>query len=218
MLKRQLRSTSGFSLTEVMIGIMILTVAIVSASNLLVSMVKTNKVNVQSLQAYYLAQEGIEAIRNIRDTNWLHNLDFMGKGLYGELKFGKYYSVSLDNRGWISSGNPVDADRITDLNPMKAWNFGESSYVQYNDVFGLEKKDPGGYITAAGTSDDPIFYRYIQILYACDNDAELKLEHFDTDECKDFMLVRSVVEWDDGGKDREMVLETVLSNWKGGAL
>ena len=74
------RKTSGFSLTEVMIGIMILTVAIVSASNLLVSLVKTNRLNVQTLQAYYLAQEGLEAVRNIRDTNWLHNLDFKGKG------------------------------------------------------------------------------------------------------------------------------------------
>ncbi len=218
MLERRLRSTSGFSLTEVMIGIMILTVAIVSASNLLVSMVKTNKVNVQSLQAYYLAQEGIEAIRNIRDTNWLHNLDFMGEnGLYG-FEVGRDYYVFLDNGGWINSGNEKDATSINMLDQMNPWIFDRSTYAQYNDAFGLIKEDPGGYISKAGTSEDPVFYRYIQILDACDHDAELELEHFDTDECKDFMLVRSVVEWDDGGKPREIALETVLSNWKGGAL
>jgi prepilin-type N-terminal cleavage/methylation domain-containing protein len=215
MLERRLRSTSGFSLTEVMIGIMILTVAIVSATNLLVSMVKTNKVNVQTMQAYYLAQEGIEAIRNIRDTNWLHNLDFMDNGLYGELEYNKYYSVSLFNGGWSSSSHLVDAEQITDLDSMRAWDFQEGPDFQYNDVFALEKNEIGGYITYG--KEDPTFYRYIQILDACDNDLELKATQL-PDECEDFMLVRSVVEWKDGGKEREMVLEAVLSNWKGGAL
>lgn len=211
MLKRKLKSTSGFSLTEVMIGIMILTVAIVSASNLLVSMVKTNKLNVQSLQAYFLAQEGIESVRNIRDTNWLHNLDFRGEGgLYDELEEDHYYSVFLDDGGWRNSSPVEDAGSIGALDTMKPWEFNEGFYDLYDKSFGL-MKNADGYISSAGfsmgSSDEPVFYRYIQILDACEDD-----------ECDDFMLVRSVVTWKDGNRDREVALETVLSNWKGGAL
>ncbi|MFH1533886.1 MAG: type II secretion system protein [Nitrospirota bacterium] len=208
MLKRKLKSTSGFSLTEVMIGIMILTVAIVSASNLLVSMVKTNKLNVQSLQAYFLAQEGIEAVRNIRDTNWLHNLDFRGEsGLYDELEEGHYYSVFLDDGGWRNSSPAENATSIGALDTMKPWEFNEGFYDPYNQSFGLVKNSDG-YIGKAGSSDDPVFYRYIEILDAC----------VAPEECEDFMLVRSVVTWKDGNRDREVALDTVLSNWKGGAL
>lgn len=216
--KSRLKSTKGFSLTEVMIGIMILTVAIVSASNLLVSLVQTNKVNVQSLQAYFLAQEGIEAVRNIRDTNWLHNLDFRGEGgVYAELEEGHYYSVFLDENGWRNSGTVENADNPQQLSTMKPWVFNEFPYDQYNNSFGLMKDEFDGYISSAGPSDNPVFYRYVQILDACDNDSVLMAELL-PEECEDFLLVRSVVEWEDGGRDREVALEAILSNWKGGAL
>lgn len=218
MLNRKLKSTSGFSLTEVMIGIMILTVAIVSASSLLVSMVKTNKLNVQSLQAYFLAQEGIESVRNIRDTNWLHNLGFRGGGgVYTELEEDKYYSVFLDENGWRNSGTVENASSTGQLSTMKPWEFTELPYVLYNQSFGLVMDEVGGYISSAGSSDDPVFYRYIQVLDACENDSVLDASLIG-DECDDFLLVRSVVNWKDGSRDREVALETVLSNWKGGAL
>ena len=89
----------GFTLTEVMIGIAILTIAIVSASSLLVGLVNGNKVNLSTLQAYYLAQEGIEGVRNIRDSNWLHNLDWLGEdsiALWGEaLEVDGLYELNL---------------------------------------------------------------------------------------------------------------------------
>ena len=218
MLKRKLKSTSGFSLTEVMIGIMILTVAIVSASNLLVSLVKTNQLNVQSLQAYFLAQEGIEAVRNIRDTNWLHNLDFRGEnGVFDELKEGNYYSLSLDENGWRNSGTVENATSTGQLNTMKPWVFEELPYAPYNNSFGLMKDEFDGYISSAGPSDDPVFYRYIQILDACVADLVLYAVLL-PEECEDFLLVRSVVTWKDGSRDREIALEAVLSDWKGGAL
>ncbi|NIA02468.1 MAG: prepilin-type N-terminal cleavage/methylation domain-containing protein [Nitrospirae bacterium] len=218
MLNRKLKSTSGFSLTEVMIGIMILTVAIVSASNLLVSMVQTNRLNVQSLQAYFLAQEGIEAVRNIRDTNWLHNLDFRGGGgVYAELEENRYYSVFLDENGWRNSGAVENVSSPVQLSTMKPWTFNELPYVPYNQSFGLMKDEFGGYIADAGSSDDPVFYRYIQVLDACENDSVLDASLIG-DECDDFLLIRSVVEWKDGSRDRKVALEAVLSNWKGGAL
>ncbi len=71
-------NNKGFTLTEVIIGIMILTITIVTATSILVGLIKSNKNNVQTLQAYYMAQEGVEAVTNMRDTNWLNNLEWLG--------------------------------------------------------------------------------------------------------------------------------------------
>jgi prepilin-type N-terminal cleavage/methylation domain-containing protein len=217
------RNTSGFSLTEVMIGIMILTVAIVSASNLLVSLVKTNRLNVQTLQAYYLAQEGLEAVRNIRDTNWLHNLDFKGEGgVYQELEVGGSYAVFLEERGWRNS-RPDEGMSLYDLRSLLSpWSFiSSSSSNPFNDVFAVVEKEFSGkaYYSSSviGSSDESVFYRHIEILDACDNDPALS-EAVLPEDCGDFILVRSVVNWKDGSRDRDFSIEEVLSNWKGGAL
>lgn len=71
-------NNKGFTLTEVMLGIMILTIAIVTSTSILVGIINSNKRNVETLQAYYMAQEGIEAVTNMRDTNWLNNLHWLG--------------------------------------------------------------------------------------------------------------------------------------------
>ncbi len=93
----------GFTLVEVMIGIMILTVAIVSATNLLVGLQHSNQANMTSLQAYYYAVEGIEGVRNIRDSDWLHNRDWLGgntAGLWGaNLAVEGDYSIALKKIG-----------------------------------------------------------------------------------------------------------------------
>lgn len=77
-MKKIKNNQRGFTLTEVMIGMLILTVAIVSATNLLVGLQRANRANLTSLQAYYYAVEGLEGVRNIRDSNWLHNRDWLG--------------------------------------------------------------------------------------------------------------------------------------------
>lgn len=220
------KSTKGFSLTEVMIGIMILTIAIVSASNLLVSLVRTNRLNVQTLQAYYLAQEGVEAIRNIRDTNWLHNFDFKGgdainSGVYKILEEGTY-AVSLYSRGWTDSNKGIEGK--INLSSIAPWEFIDGPSVDpenpvgnaTNQVYALEVDEESiapSFYTRASSTDDVDYYRRIEILNACEND-KLMLE----DDCEDFILVKSIVSWKDGSRDREIALETVLSNWKGGAL
>lgn len=80
MLKNYLKNKGGFTLTEVLVGILVLVTAIVASSNLLVSMIHSNATNMGMLQAYYYTQEGLEAFRNMRDTHFLNNVDFCGEG------------------------------------------------------------------------------------------------------------------------------------------
>ncbi|MEK7547415.1 MAG: prepilin-type N-terminal cleavage/methylation domain-containing protein, partial [Patescibacteria group bacterium] len=199
----------GFTLTEVMIGIMILTVAVVSGTNLLIGLVQTNQNNLTTLQAYYFAQEGLEAVRNIRDTNWLHNTDWLGEngGLFGgKFEIGKDYSVNIEYRAFDVGSNSTGASNVSEL--VSPWfvsdeNKGEifKRISKGNTYFGADVADaiPTG------------FKRVISIKkYNCDEFAGAGICN-DSDE-NNYVLVESKVAWKVGVKDRELVLYEVLTN------
>ena len=62
---------AGFSLIEVIIAFSILTITVVAATSLIANSIRANQDNILRVQAYFLAQEGLELARNQRDTNWL---------------------------------------------------------------------------------------------------------------------------------------------------
>jgi four helix bundle protein len=64
-------NSTGFTLLEVIAAIFILTVGIGSAFILISQTLSATSLAKERLIASYLAQEGIEIVRNIRDTNWL---------------------------------------------------------------------------------------------------------------------------------------------------
>lgn len=63
--------SKGFTIMEVMTAIFILTVGVGAALSLMNQTLATGSVIEQKLIASYLAQEGIEIVRNIRDSTWL---------------------------------------------------------------------------------------------------------------------------------------------------
>ncbi|MFQ6083847.1 MAG: prepilin-type N-terminal cleavage/methylation domain-containing protein [Candidatus Aminicenantia bacterium] len=64
-------STKGFTLLEVIVAIFILTVGVGGSFALIQQTLSFASLVEERLIASYLAQEGIEIVRNIRDTNWL---------------------------------------------------------------------------------------------------------------------------------------------------
>lgn len=202
-----LKNKKGFTLTEVMIGMMILTVAIVSATQLLIGVMNSNKAIMHNMQAYYLAQEGIEAIRNIRDTNWLHNKDWLGSDdgnwIWGNAVDGSEQVVSIESRAWTS---PPPSSEISyrDLENLAPWS------IDDNGDGIIYRGD--GYLSGRASGDDTGFKRMVSVKdYREDCDS-----NGDQDECENYVLVTSKVTWDNG--DQELVLDTVLTDWKGGAL
>lgn len=71
----------GFTLLEMLIAVFVITVGIIGAAALFVRVTASALVASDRLTAAYLAKEGIEIVRNIRDTNWLNN-EFWDEGLY----------------------------------------------------------------------------------------------------------------------------------------
>ena len=66
----------GFSLLEIMVSIFVLLVGILGVSNVVLSTILTHTLNKDRLVASYLAQEGVELVRNMRDTNWVISRNF----------------------------------------------------------------------------------------------------------------------------------------------
>ena len=64
---------TGFTILEVILAIFILTTAAFSSFNLIQQVISAGSLNESRLIAYYLAQEGVENIRNIRDKHWIDN-------------------------------------------------------------------------------------------------------------------------------------------------
>jgi prepilin-type N-terminal cleavage/methylation domain-containing protein len=61
----------GFTLIEVIVAIFLITVGMAGAFNLVQRTIAFTSVSSSRLQAAYLAQGGIELVRNTRDSNWL---------------------------------------------------------------------------------------------------------------------------------------------------
>ncbi len=64
-------TNKGFTLLEVIIAIFLITVGVGGAFALIQRTITFTAVTSSQLTATYLAQEGIERVRNTRDGNWL---------------------------------------------------------------------------------------------------------------------------------------------------
>ncbi|MFH1582250.1 MAG: prepilin-type N-terminal cleavage/methylation domain-containing protein [bacterium] len=80
----------GFTLIEVLFGIFILTVSAFGAFSLIQSNLVSASLNKSKLTAYYLSQEGIELVRNIRDGNWLEKRTIPGVNWNDGLDVGEW--------------------------------------------------------------------------------------------------------------------------------
>lgn len=70
------QTLTGFTLVEIMIAITVMTIGIVGSYAVVPMMVRNQAVNLDEFTASQLAHEGMEIVRNFRDTNWLADLNW----------------------------------------------------------------------------------------------------------------------------------------------
>jgi prepilin-type N-terminal cleavage/methylation domain-containing protein len=117
------KSSAGFTLIEVIVAIFLLTVGIVGAFTLVQRTITFTSITSSRLEAAYLAQEGIEIVRNIRDSNWIAR-DSWDEGLsvgdweadYKAQNLSQAYAgnfLNIDDTGFYtySSGTPTKFKR-----------------------------------------------------------------------------------------------------------
>jgi len=127
--------TTGFTLIEVLISLTIITVGVLGVFALVQQTISFLPISRQKLVASYLAQEGVEIVRNLRDTNivkgqaWDFGLtscasgcevDYTGANLNGYQDRYLLYNNSFYN---YNSGSPtlykrkviIDSSNVDDL-------------------------------------------------------------------------------------------------------
>lgn len=96
--KRQKQNARGFSLIEVVIGIAVITLIITAAAEVTRSSIVMGSITANELMAHNRAQEGLEIVRNMRDSNWMQN-----KGWDTGLEDGEYVIVFADRSNTIKN-------------------------------------------------------------------------------------------------------------------
>ncbi|QQR55396.1 prepilin-type N-terminal cleavage/methylation domain-containing protein [Candidatus Peregrinibacteria bacterium] len=68
-----MKNKAAFTLIETIIAITLTTVVMTAVTGLILSTLRANQRNLRTVQATFLAQEGLEAVRFMRDSNVLQN-------------------------------------------------------------------------------------------------------------------------------------------------
>ncbi len=207
----------GFSIPEVIVAISILTLVILTATNLLVSSMRANRNNVDRIIAYNLAQEALEGVRNIRDGNWLQNQYWRGDSTYNFFgtpfnKDGKYIIKRKHNlftedqcKQGINSINGKDIVKSASPWDIVAYN-DEASKLYYKNTNNRVE-----YVHEPGLNDSG-FRRWVEITTIhydgsdADNKNKLKI------------LVTATVEWMENSHPKSMNISTILTDWKSGTI
>lgn len=90
------KNNKGFGLLEVIISISVVIIGILPLINLFSSVLTRERDTENKLMAIYFAQEGIEIVRQIRDTNWRKGESWDYEPDSGTTVFGSKWGITLD--------------------------------------------------------------------------------------------------------------------------
>ncbi|OIP80075.1 hypothetical protein COW94_01125 [Candidatus Peregrinibacteria bacterium CG22_combo_CG10-13_8_21_14_all_44_10] len=215
----------GFTLIEILIAVAVLALTLTAMANLVIVTMRANASNMNTLQGYYLAQQGLEAMRNVRDSNWLQNYGWnLGSDLWGDdfvcdpvspefyLLIDENTNITIGSLEFVTGA--VTHGGFPMVTPIIVASAG-SGYDAPWDITAISQAsiDAGGAQMYVDTEtagyevfshdnggDESMFSRYIKVSYEdCDLD---KVE------------VTSVVFWNERGTDREIALSTYLTDWQ----
>lgn len=211
----KIKSRRGETLIEVFVATMVLVVGALAATRLFAVATINNQLTKERVIATSLAREGIEAVRNIRDTNWLrfagdrrtcwNNLNSSScdeEGTTGApvvaIEHGQNYIVKMTNYRWELDdlGGVARLDLTDGIDPDD-----EDYRLQITD---------GLYNHSGVVADNTVFFREIYTEYLND-DQDLAI----TGKVANILRVTSKIEWYDRGKISEVVLTTILTDYLG---
>lgn len=218
---KQLNKTTreGFTLPEVLVSIAVLVVVIFSVTNLVVSIIRTNNENIHTLTAYGLAQEGLEAVRNIRDSNWLLGARYNGKlgALQHEIWGATFPDTQNSEEYYIVKygvfDRPLDNPSIEQISSVTPWKL-ETVTGPDDEKTALRRRVDTNtgevrfeHPEQLSTAGDPTPYRRYVLVENISPSSDFEM-----------MRVTSVVEWEEQAREKEVRLVTELTDWNQGQL
>ncbi len=147
------KKEKGFTLVELMITIFVIAIGLIGVVTLIQNTLRSASFVKSNLIASYLAQEGVELTRNIRDVNWINREDW-NEGLsdgdyiidYNDNYLLSYNDIflNIDNNEFYSyeSGDEskfkrkiiinqmvdVDGNEYLEVESVVFWNYQEEEY------------------------------------------------------------------------------------------
>lgn len=121
----------GFSLVEVIIAASIITISVLSIVGVYSTFVKNTFDNTRPIQATYLAEEGVEAVKSMRDFGWNSNISSLTVGSTYRL----YFNNSLNKWQATTTATLID------------------STFDRTIVLGTAYRDGSDNLTVSGTAD-----------------------------------------------------------------
>ena len=186
-IKKYNKLSGGFTLVEMLVAVSILSISVVTLLNVLGSGIRDTGFAKERLTAGYLAQEGIEYIRNMRDTFVLYSASPQSgwNAFNTKLTNGSCFTANgcyFDDRN-VFGGGPMPMANLTTLTACSP----TCPNLLYNSA-------TGKYNYAAGASAD--FIRKIKVTAVSSNEIQVSSTIFFTE-----------------GIEKSMTLSENLYNW-----
>jgi Tfp pilus assembly protein PilV len=197
----KLRPPVGQGLLEATIAIGVVLVGLIGTVTLTTSSIISSGESENRIVAANLAREGIEAVRVIRDSNWL-----VGPSL-----------------AWDTGLNHVSyPGAITKLDPTTLrWSLYFISSTDFSNAFTklYRDTDTGLYLQSEGalpaTASQTSYARQLKIYAVCrQGSTETATAAVCTAGTKVGLKVVSTVQWSQGGQTHKLSLEDWLYNWR----
>lgn len=235
------KSSPGETVLEVLVALVVITIGAATASSLIVTSLKANLFNKDSLIALNLAQEGLEYMRNWRDSNWIKfGADTQGcwnmKPGETSCSSGKALVEAVGASGGYALGDVLGATVIGDkLDLSDGVSTGEQGYrLKYFDLNinedsdNLDRKDGknlskvaddydfvGSFYGISNSVDESKFYRSIEVDYKqMATEPPWNITEPTGPANANIMEVTSTVQWKEGPTVHQAKLTSKLSRYK----
>ena len=203
------KSTQGSTMVELMAVLAIIGMWVAALLETIWSGMYFAKDVENNIKAINLAREGIEGMTNIRDTNWLrfssdrrncwrtkdYQWGCINSPTFSWLIGSGSYTIYPKNGAWYLSG----------ITSPPSYT---SNWASYANIFKVGL-DSGGFWTQTGVVASPKCSSDVNVGCLTIFTREININVTGTG----MMNVQSIVRWQ-GKRDRSVILETVLTNWK----
>jgi type II secretory pathway pseudopilin PulG len=192
-----IKNRKGETLLEVLIALTLVVVTAAAASSAVISATKSLSLSKNYLVAQNLGSEALEAIKNIRDTNWMKfpiNKDECWL-VVEEISKAEDCATS-DRLEYISTAGAVNDYVIKFEN--NRWTAAKQTQTMEANINAFALREIGGKYTTEITTEAPSFYRVARIKGETAGES---------------ITVQIIVKWYEGAKLYEITGTEILTNY-----